>query len=362
MKSIFKYRPLNELLFKELYYQELYFASYSELNDPLDLSARIEFSCTEADKVRSLVIVLFISSISYFGPESKEDDKQRKKLMNFVTNTKLVNQLCESILGEIKLRNKKGKQVWLEDISNIVDNAINSLSLEIDFDYDKFNVKVHQLTQKFLQNSYVSCFSEKNDDFLMWSHYGSKHTGICLEFHLNEAQQFAFQYLLPEKNDVHTHQMPLAHSRVAGYTIWSDMRSVKYTEEQSSINFFEFYPIFSKETDIDVLTISKSWIKVYAQKLETLFATKTIPWQYEREWRIIDVNFHERKFQEERIRHYPIHALKAIYFGSRTPDEVKRRIYKLYKWKHPNIKLYQCAPVNGKELVFTEWEYFEDLE
>ncbi|MDI6402869.1 hypothetical protein QLX67_12755, partial [Balneolaceae bacterium ANBcel3] len=64
MKTLFKYRPLSEFLFKELYYQELYFASYFELNDPLDLSARIEFSCEKSEQVEYLIYFLFKTTLS----------------------------------------------------------------------------------------------------------------------------------------------------------------------------------------------------------------------------------------------------------------------------------------------------------
>ena len=35
---------------------------------------------------------------------------------------------------------------------------------------------------KFLTKNGVSCFSERNDDLLMWSHYGGRYKGFCLEF------------------------------------------------------------------------------------------------------------------------------------------------------------------------------------
>ena len=28
----------------------------------------------------------------------------------------------------------------------------------------------------------ISCFSEEPDNMLLWSHYGNKHTGICIGF------------------------------------------------------------------------------------------------------------------------------------------------------------------------------------
>jgi hypothetical protein len=37
----------------------------------------------------------------------------------------------------------------------------------------------------FRNNHGVACFSEENDNLLMWSHYGCKHTGFCIEFDIS---------------------------------------------------------------------------------------------------------------------------------------------------------------------------------
>lgn len=39
-----------------------------------------------------------------------------------------------------------------------------------------------QLVHGFLTNRGVACFSERNDDLLMWSHYGGQYKAFCLEF------------------------------------------------------------------------------------------------------------------------------------------------------------------------------------
>ena len=46
--KLYRYRSINELLFKELRYCELYSASPNELNDPLDLNVQLDFF-TESD-------------------------------------------------------------------------------------------------------------------------------------------------------------------------------------------------------------------------------------------------------------------------------------------------------------------------
>src|SRR5262245_40934708 len=38
----------------------------------------------------------------------------------------------------------------------------------------------------FLRTRGIACFSERNDDLLMWSHYGGRYKGFCLEFTTTE--------------------------------------------------------------------------------------------------------------------------------------------------------------------------------
>lgn len=360
MKSIFKYRPLNELLFKELYYQELYFASYPELNDPLDLSARIEFSCNKIKDIKSLLLFLFKTSISYYWQETEEEEAQLEPLVQFITDKNSVFSLSEAVLNEIKGMSDGGKRVWLDDIPELVDKAINQTSINVKFDYEKFNYKIERLTQKFLQKSAVSCFSETNDDFLMWSHYSSRHSGICLEFELNEKNKFPLEFSIPIDFDTDKKQPQDSKPKLEKHLAWNNIKKVRYINQQAFINFFEFAPVFLKEYDIDLLNLSKPWTHIYAQKLEALFATKTIHWQYEKEWRLIQINFNKSTTPEERIMHYPISALKAIYFGARTPQEAKKRIHQIYSNHTSTIKFFQSATSKGKELSFKEWEFYDD--
>jgi Protein of unknown function (DUF2971) len=44
----------------------------------------------------------------------------------------------------------------------------------------------------------VSCFSQNEDNFLMWSHYADKHKGICLKFEMHKDPNF---FTIPVKVD-----------------------------------------------------------------------------------------------------------------------------------------------------------------
>ena len=206
----------------------------------------------------------------------------------------------------------------------------------------------------------MTCFSETNDDFLMWSHYSSKHAGICLEFTLENEGMFPYESLGSRKHDSEKYKERMSEWETNSYVFWDNIRKVKYENEQPFINFFNFAAVFENELDCDLIGLSKSWTHKYAHELELVFSTKMNHWKYENEWRAIEINFDKFKEPEERIRHYPIESLSAIYFGVNTPGNIRNRIYKILNDKTDGIKFY-VSKLNGtSEIEFETWEYFEE--
>jgi hypothetical protein len=116
-----------------------------------------------------------------------------------------------------------------------------------------------QTVDEFLARRGVACFSERNDDLLMWSHYGGHYKGFCLQFDttvegLNKFHPVKYVAALP----------PLSVSSV--------------------LLDRDFHPVLE------------------------LFCTKSAAWSYEQEWRAIH-NQAGTKYG------YPAHALRGIYFG-----------------------------------------------
>ena len=113
--------------------------------------------------------------------------------------------------------------------------------------------------QRFVSQRGVSCFSERADNLLMWSHYASHHKGFCLEF---KADSEPFEKI----------------------------RKVKYA---TSMPAFDLVPMLCDQ-DFD--------------QILDLFCTKSLDWQYEREWRAI----HK---EAGTAYTYPSDALTGVYFG-----------------------------------------------
>jgi len=123
--------------------------------------------------------------------------------------------------------------------------------------------KSKEATHLFLRNRGVSCFSETNNEILMWSHYSKSHTGFCLEFDTS-------------------------------FTPFSEAKEVQYKETFPELN------------SMDALVEQKKF------NAEILLLTKYKSWKYEKEWRV----FHQKKHV---LYRYPPHALTSIYFGVKMP-------------------------------------------
>ncbi|WP_343685772.1 DUF2971 domain-containing protein [Chryseobacterium gleum] len=354
--KIYKYRPLSDFLFKELLYQEIYFASYDELNDPLDLFLRIDFSTEDIEAIEYLIYFVMKTQI-YKCFEINDIPILNKQWLAVYNNKEERKKIINIVFDRLSLLVKTQSNIWCNDIINILEDI---LSKDLTFDSNSFKMEIDRLSKKFLKSSYVSCFSETNNNFLMWSHYSARHTGICLEFTLLNPMSFPYEVIHKKSMDREKYKNRISEREVKSHIYWDKLDKVSYQEEQPYINFYSFAPVFENEHDCDLLGLSKSWTHKYAFELQSLFSCKTRSWEYENEWRAIEVNFEKQRQPEERIKHYPIEALTAIYFGINTPQNVKNRIYKIFESKHAKITFYN-AKLNGTNSIdFDYWNYEEE--
>lgn len=358
MKKVYKYRPLSELLFKELYYQELYFASSIELNDPLDLNAKIEFSTKNPKAVDYLIHFIYRTHFDFDGLQKENEDAL--KMIRFVRNLDAREILRNQIFKYVEEKRTKNELIWTSDVIQIIEKSIYDTKTDIVFYPQKFITKLHDLTTKFLRNSYVTCFSETKDNFLMWSHYASKHSGICLEFTLKKDGMFPYELVFDRKYDIEKYNNDEFEWESKVFTFDDKLRKVQYLDELPFVNFYYFSNVFENEHDCDLIGLSKSWTHKYAAELEFVFSTKTKQWKYEKEWRAIQINFDKSKEPEERISRFPIESLTAIYFGINTPENVRNRIYKLLAEKTDRIEFYQSRFTGSNKIEFEKWEFEEE--
>jgi hypothetical protein len=152
--------------------------------------------------------------------------------------------------------------------------------------YDFETIFKEEYYNKLVPSVGMICVSKVPDNILMWSHYAASHSGICLEFEANVKTDSAF--LIAQE--------------------------VKYTNE---------YPV------IDFSTCSKEEI------LDNGLLTKSIDWEYEREYRVIfPAEMTKLKIPEE--------SLTGVIFGLKTSAEHKGLVLKWIETRKKKPTLYEA--------------------
>jgi hypothetical protein len=208
-RTVFKYHGITEYSLQALATHSIYFGSPLQFNDPFDcaITARIVEPTSDGLEVMRRAYV----------EETKDRPIISSKLEAY-TQDELRDLLTRSTIGTLEAER-----------------------------------------ERFLKTNGACCFAERNDDLLMWAHYGGSYRGFCLEFRTD-------------------------------YDPFDMFKKVRYVDALPEINLL---PIV---VDGD------------AQQFIDMYFIKSSVWGYEREWRIIH---HEARTSYR----YSIHALKAVYFG-----------------------------------------------
>ena len=163
-----------------------------------------------------------------------------------------------------------------------------------------------EIAESFLDKRGVSCFTEKNDNLLMWSHYADGGRGICLEFKASDA----------------------------------------LFEKAKKVNYVESIPLLS----LDRMLCDKSYDDVME-----LFRTKSKAWEYEQEWRVM----HETAGTSWC---YDSAALTGIYFGPSTPDDLINIICLILGGQNEHVQFYRGSRNSEQFRVdFIQFNYTSHL-
>lgn len=361
-RKLYKYRSLSHFLYKELDYQELYFASCTELNDPLDLRTQVEFMLEDKEHISALTHFLFRESIVLSESGDETILSNTRKVVAFCQDRPKMDNFEKELAERFTKAGKDGGFIYEDQARALTMEMVKEQHFDFKLHVNACFDRINQLIKRFLLNSYTSCFSSDPLTFLMWSHYAGSHYGICLEFTLTKNGKFPFEEMGRRKFLEGGYDRDLAKGQIETISYGENIWPVNYHDEERCINFFDFAPVFLNPDDIDLQQLSKSRWHGFADHLQNVFATKKKTWEYENEWRIIEVNFAGEKQPEERIRHYPIEALTGIYFGTNTPERDKKRIYKLMENKGHLLNYWECKLSNSLKLISQPWEVPDEWE
>ncbi|WP_320019074.1 DUF2971 domain-containing protein [Labilibaculum manganireducens] len=141
---------------------------------------------------------------------------------------------------------------------------------------DQFPISMTELYTKIKDSKDslgIYSLSKNYCNELMWAHYADSYQGFCIEY---ELEKLKTNYLIPKTVNELT---------------------VKYTPKPQSLTYKDAGE---------------------SSGLQKLFATKSIPWEYEKEIRLI--------FDTSGTKSYPLSALTGIYFGSELLPENKEKL------------------------------------
>lgn len=160
--------------------------------------------------------------------------------------------------------------------------------------------------QDFLKTKGVVCFTERNDDLLMWSHYGGKYKGFCLEFNTSAE-------------------------------LFQKVKPVRYVRTIPSIS---------------VTSILNDHGSVFSD----LFCTKSDAWSYEKEWRAI----HKVAGTEFG---YPSDALAGVYFGPDIDRQSLEIVCLILAGQNENVRLWRGSRSTSEfKVLFEEFTYTSHLD
>lgn len=253
-KILYKYRSYQENVIERFQRDTfingvLYFANYNQLNDPFDL-------------------------------------KLRKKIEGLPEEDKIMNILFHLAKAD---GSKSFALLWQEA------NDIHEKNLEEDPDiYKKRSIEAIKISHAKIKRG-IFCLSERNDDILMWSHYGNSNQGFCIGYNTQKLTNYI------QKN--------------------FDLLGIL------KVKYFSEYPEYRN-----------SFAQKGMEEILSNLTSKSIIWSYEKEWRLIIHN------QTNIVVPIPDEIIEEIILGSNVLPEPEKEILSIQNQKYPNAKVFKVEP------------------
>jgi hypothetical protein len=169
------------------------------------------------------------------------------------------------------------------------------------------NRTLRELSSSFIASKGITCFSEHNDDLLMWGHYGGRNKGFCLEF---STDRYPF----------------------------SEIKKVKYA---TKLPEYDLVPGLLGKDD---------------NQVEQLYCTKPKPWEYEKEWRLI----HR---EANTLFSYHASSLRAVYFGPGMDRQSLEIVCLILAGQNPDVELWEGSINRNKyQIDFKKFIYKNHLD
>lgn len=242
--KLYKYREIDENTLSALEKNEIWFSTGRKFNDPFDCSLNLPMTWASHESVVKHIMNETNLALMYKGMGF--NDAQVKKIVmdsakNFIANTDIFENDNAEYFSQILFGN--------------------------------------------LQRALVFCLSKNYKNTLMWSHYASKHTGICIGFNQSK--------LLTSLN--------LYHAGVVDY-------SGKPYDVICGLGEDELHPA------------------------KSICFMKSPDWSYEEEFRLLHAKLAKTDSESIGFKYSP-DSIEAIYFGLSSTEEQRNEVMNRLKGK-----------------------------
>lgn len=306
----YRYRPATELAIKELIYDEMYFASEAECNDPYEgkIFARFEKDEGRWNRLINCALSTFpgISAFKYI---------EQKISKYFFDKSPLY---IDDVLNEP-----------LEEFLKIADNDIERIVYK-----NLLNQIKEYVTLYIPPEKYFVSFSKNCNNTLMWAHYASNHCGHCLIFRVSD-QKIYQSPMWKRKSLNYTTPRSFSPKMSFGIDDSFTLRDITYIDEPEYVDAFLCFP-----AAVYGNTVAEKEVKKFREKFNNTYFQKHIAWKYEEETRILlssgiswlagqklSATSHQRLF------HYDSTQLVGIVLGAKMPTQQKSRIEEIVEEK-----------------------------
>lgn len=319
----YRFRSPIEINFKELLYDEIYFVSTDECNDPFDSKTYYEFG-RDVEKWSKL-LNRAVGNLN--GMKPNVVDKVAKSISDVSPIT--FNDVLSTDFTPFFLKAMKDQESLLATEASY---RVNSL------------LRMYKPT-----SSYFVSFSKVNDEPLMWSHYAARHEGFCLIFRAVDG--VLKQNPINAKTTIRRiTPNGLAPSMGHGISESFNFLDVSYPTSTEPLCAFSRFP-----ASVAGQPSSEEERVRMASEQENQYLHKHISWEYEAESRLtlkppIPWLFgeHYDYTPQERLFHFEPTQLVGIIFGARMSQKNKNRIYEILAERQNRIS----RSVNYKRVIF----------
>lgn len=315
----YRYRSGSELAIKELIYDELYFASREECNDPYEGKTFAIFSANK-ELWKNLINASLEAHKMEFGQSLKRIEQSLKE------------KVVEYFLSKSPMPMENILKISRDEFINIGARSFEQRILPLMLDAIQDYVMWYSPEER-----YFASFSKTNDNFLLWSHYANNHKGFCLVYRPIDGKIKQN----PSWKRTQTATLPLPRLTFGAHDAF-EIQDVEYVATPKSSDGFMCFP-----TSVAGDNHSPEEIEAArAERVKNYFQKHSV-WDYEQEARVVLSSgvqwFAGKKLTlpaHQRLFHIDSTQLVGIILGSQMPANQRQRIKeiiaeKVERWSIP---------------------------